>query len=293
MSEFLDSVIPAQPVEATLANPRSLVVLKDFKVGGTAISSWASLHRDTAWVDTEDGSGGMAGRPINVIRQAARLGISKVEFCLKLFKDLSLCNPPRFRFLIVDKVDSFETWADGWALADFRKTAIGNAREYKDITSMAEVPYIGWSKWEEKFNQLWTAARMSAPHVIFICSLRTASSKYGEHGADAGAGMVNSTDLDLQKRQRKIAVGDSDATGLLWRDEKSSDSANWLSFKSRERGAFTGNRIPRLEGTTIKLSWLDKDRKLVVDWDSLYKLPPAAKNEEPPATISQATSTNV
>lgn len=294
MSDFLDSVIPSQPVEATLLNPRALVIYKDMKVGASAISAWLSIHRKAVWLDCEDGSGAEANCGTNVIRKAAELKMTRVDFCLKLFRELAACNPPRHRFLIVDKVDAFEDWADGWAVADYKKTALGNAPKYKNLATMGEVEFCGWKFWAQKFNELWTAARMAAPYVIFICSLRTTGSKqYGEHGVDAAAGFVNSTDLDLGVRQRKIASGDSDAIGLMWRAD---DGANYLTFRTKERGSAVGNRIPRLEGTTIKLSWLDKDRKLVVDWDSLYKLPPVVKNGEPapaPATISQSTSTNV
>ena len=284
VSDFLDSVIPATPVATTLINPRSLVIYKDMKVGGSAIASWLSLHRNAVWLDCEDGSGGMPGRPVNVIREAPKRKsesddpiwkgrpMTRVEFCLKLFRELAACDPPRYQFLIVDKVDCFEDWADGWALAAYQNTIIG--RDFKGV-SMSELPFQGWTLWHDKFKVLWAAAKMAAPHVIFLCSLKTTKSKYGDHTQDAPQGILNATDLDLGTRQRKTAVGDSDAIGILIRKD---DGANYLSFRSKERDAFVGSRVQRLEGQTIKLSWLDKDRRLVVDWDALYL--PAARNGE-------------
>jgi len=272
VSDFLSSVIPAESVKATLVNPRSLVIYKDMKVGGSAIASWLSVHRNAVWLDCEDGSGGMAGRPVNVIRQAAALKMTKVDFVLKLFKELSQCDPPRHQFLVIDKVDEFETWADGWATACYKNTLIG-----KDFagSSVTEVPYQGWGMLHDKFKVLWAAAKMAAPNVIFLCSLKTTKSKYGDHTQDAPLGILNATDLDLGTRQRKTAVGDSDAIGILLRRD---DGANYLSFKSKERDAFVGSRVQRLEGQTIKLSWLDEKKNLVVDWDRLYL--PAARNGE-------------
>lgn len=276
MSDFLSKVIPSEPVAASLVNPRTLVLYKDLKIGASTLAAWLSVNKKAVWADLEQGSGGFPGRGVDVVRKAVELKMTCVAFFQTLCKEMAEANlkaltagqPLVYDYLVVDKLDQLETWAEGWATADYKNSIIG--RDFKEST-VAALPYIGWGKIHDKFALLWNAAKAAAPHVIFIGTAKTSgASKFGSHeGVEQG--VVCSTDLDLGTRQRKTAVGDSDATGLLYRDP---DGANYVSFVSRERGAFTGNRIPRLEGRKIKLSWFEKDdpkkERLRVDWGSLY-----------------------
>jgi hypothetical protein len=267
-TDFLSTVLPAAPVTASLTNPRSLVIYGDLKVGKSALASWLSLNEKALWVDLEDGSEALPGLKVNLVRQAIELKRKKVELFMQLCKDLAACKPPRFDYLIVDKIDKLEEWAEGWATADYKNSVVG--RSFGEST-IAALPYIGWTLWHEKFLELWNAAKAAAPYVIFLGSLKEGGSeKYGRHDS-AGQGLVASTDIDLGKKQRKTTVGDSDATALLWREP---DGANWLSFMCREKGAFTGNRIPRLEGRKFKLSWIERkegqEPRLMVDWKAIF-----------------------
>jgi hypothetical protein len=42
MSDFLNDIIPTESVPAAIDAARSIVIVKDFKIGGSAISSWLS-----------------------------------------------------------------------------------------------------------------------------------------------------------------------------------------------------------------------------------------------------------
>lgn len=251
MSDFLTSVLPIAPLTASLTNPRSLVIYSDLKVGKSALASWLSLHEGALWLDLEDGSEALPGMKVNVVRKALEQKRKKVEFFVQLCKELALCNPPKFKYVVVDKIDQLEVWAEGWATADYKNSVVG--RSFMEST-IAALPYIGWTLWHEKFLELWNAAKSAAPHVVFMGSLKEGGSeKWGKHDSAAQA-LVCSTDIDLGKKQRKTTVGDSDATALMWRENGTYE--NWLSFMSREKGAFTGNRIARLEGRKFKLSWI-------------------------------------
>lgn len=260
MSDFLSRVIPAQPLPATLINPRVLVIYKDLKVGSSTLAAWLSLNRNAVWLDLERGSGGFAGRPVDVMAKCMEMnpndfrkvsGRRWIDFYLMVCEEMSL-RKPLYDYLVVDKLDQLETWADEWAVKAYSNSVIGKGFAEPSIGMLEKG--AGWGYLHDKFQILWNAAKAAARYVIFIGTVKTAAGYYDKHEAQA-QGLVASTDLDLGKRQRKTAVGDGDATALMWREN---DGCNWVSFVSKERGAFTGNRIPRLEGTKFRLSWPGK-----------------------------------
>lgn len=260
MSDFLSRNIPQASVPATLVNPRTLVIYTDLKAGKSTISAWLSRNRRAVWADTENGSGGMPGRAVNIVERAAVEKLNKVDFYQRLCAELAAEQPAICDYFVTDKVDQLETWAEGWATADYKRTVLG--KDFKG-SSISEVPYVGWSLWHEKFLALWNAAKSAAPYAIFFGSLKQGGSdKFGKHDA-AKAGLACSFDLDLGTRQRKTAVGDSDATALMWREP---DGSNWLSFASREQGAFTGCRVPRLEGSRFRFSWIKSYGCCQAEW---------------------------
>jgi hypothetical protein len=100
MSTFLDDIIPTESIPAAIDAARSIVIVKDFKIGGSAISSWLSENRSALWLDYEDGSEALPGVKINVITKAKALGMKRIDFLLKLWGDLAAdwqSGNPRFQ----------------------------------------------------------------------------------------------------------------------------------------------------------------------------------------------------
>jgi hypothetical protein len=99
MSTFLDDIIPTESIPAAIDAARSIVIVKDFKIGGSAISSWLSENRSALWLDYEDGSEALPGVKINVIAKAKQMGMKRIDFLLKLWADLAAdwqSGTPRF-----------------------------------------------------------------------------------------------------------------------------------------------------------------------------------------------------
>jgi hypothetical protein len=171
MSTFLDDIIPTTSIPAAIDAARSIVIVKDFKIGGSAISSWLSENRSALWLDYEDGSEALPGVKINVIAKAKQMGMKRIDFLLKLWADLaadSQSGTPRFNYLIHDKINQLEDWAELWATAYYKQTIPG--KNFKG-NSVLELPEGGGYRFlREKFLDLWNAASVAAPRSIWWCS---------------------------------------------------------------------------------------------------------------------------
>jgi hypothetical protein len=266
MSDFLNSIIPSAPVAASVTEPRSLLIYSDFKVGKSQLASDLTMRAKALWLDYEDGSEGLPGVKINVIKQVNEINatrpennkLKRIDFLLQLWRELAAETPPRFDVIVHDKLDNLEEWATKWATAYYKSTVIGRNWTGDNVLELPEGS--GYSYLRDKFLELWNALMAASPRSILFTSLRM---KYVGK-ADT---MVESKDLDLCGKVRKIAAGFTDAPSYMWRDAQ---SANWLSFKTSEKGTFCGCRIPYLEGREIKISEKMSDGKVKVNWHEIY-----------------------
>lgn len=265
MSDFLSKILPVTAEPPKLAAPRTLLIYSDFKVGKSAISSWLQQNRRALWLDYEGGSlmypqgqsveGGVV---LDVPGAAKTAGMKRIDFLLKLWKELAEEPVPRFDYILHDKIDNLEEWAERWATAYYKNSIIGRNFNGSTVLELAEGG--GYLYLRERFLDLWNAALAAAPRQVFWATLRT---KYSGKGDT----LVDSKELDLTGKVRKIAAGFCDAPGYMWR---AADGSNRVSFKTAEKGTFCGNRFAYLEGQEIKLSWKDGEGKVIVDWKVLY-----------------------
>lgn len=266
MSSFLDSIIPSAPLAASVTEPRSLLIYSDFKVGKSQLASDLTMRAKALWLDYEDGSEGLPGVKINVMKKVNEINatrpennkLKRIDFLFQLWRELAAESPPRFDVIVHDKLDNLEEWATKWATAYYKNTVIGRNFTGDNVLELPEGG--GYMFLRDKFLELWNAMIAAAPRSIFFTSLRM---KYVGK-ADT---MVESKDLDLCGKVRKIVAGFTDAPSYMWRD---SQSANWLSFKTSEKGTFCGCRIPYLEGREIKISEKLADGKVKVNWHLIY-----------------------
>lgn len=262
MSDFLNSIIPSAPVAASISEPRSLLIYSDFKVGKSQLASDLSMRCKALWLDFEDGSEGLPGMKINVIQKVNELRktnpkLKRIDFLLQLWRELAACNPPRFDVIIHDKLDNLEEWATFWATEYYKNTIIGRNFTGNNVLELPEGG--GYMFLRDKFVELWNAMMSAAPRSILFTSLRM---KYvGKEST-----LVESKDLDLTGKVRKIAAGYTDAPAYMWRE----GNANWLSFQTAEKGTFCGCRIPSLEGRRIKISERLPDGTVKCYWEQIY-----------------------
>jgi hypothetical protein len=266
MSNFLDSILPAQSVPATITEPRSLLIYSDFKVGKSMLASDLSSRCKALWLDYESGSAALPGVKLDVIEKVRELqrtdpSLKRIAFLLKLWGDLAACNPPRYDVIIHDKLDNLEDWAVRYATAYYKNTVIG--RNFTGDTVLELPEGSGYSYLREKFLELWNAMIAAAPRSVFFTSLRM---KY----VGKGDNLVDTKDLDLTGKVRKIAAGFTDAPAYLRRVHENGVSTNYLSFKTAEAGTFCGCRVPWLEGKEIKISEKGADGVVKVYWEKIY-----------------------
>lgn len=283
MSAYLDSILPAEVVPASIDAARCLLIYSEYKTGKTAIGAWLSRNRKALWLDYEDGGEAVPGVKINVIKtvnainkaaydkaveEGKRLGIAprfprplgKLAFLKRLWKELAEEEPRRYDYLIHDKINQLEDWAEWAATETYCNSPIGAG--YPKNASVLELPNGGGYRYlRQEFLDIWNLAVVAAPRQIFWCSQKL---KFvgGENKS------FDAADLDLCGKVRAIAAGQSDAPAVMYREL---DGSNTISFMTNDPRAFCGCRVPRLEGKRFKLSWIDKETgELMVDWEKLY-----------------------
>ena len=274
MSTFLDQNLPTTPtgpLSGHQSNPRVVVIYGGYKIGKSVIASWISRNKKALWLDYEGGSAYVPGLKIDVMNQVGQLDkISpRINFLQKLWTELANESPKRYDYLIHDKLDNLEDWAEQWATGYYKSTVIGKNFGGGSVLELDKGG--GYEYLRQKFKALWTMATAAAPHTVFFASLR-------DKQIEKADSIVSSNDLDLTGKVRKITAGFADAVGFMYR---TSDGSNWLSFVTEEKGTFAGSRCPRLEGQRFRFSWKDKETgEIVVDWDRLF-VPTSATEENP------------
>jgi hypothetical protein len=95
--------------------------------------------------------------------------MTRIDFLLKLWADLAedwQSGTPRFAYLIHDKINQLEDWAELWATAYYKQTIPG--KNFKG-NSVLELPEGGGYRFlREKFLDLWNAASRRRPpqHLV-------------------------------------------------------------------------------------------------------------------------------
>lgn len=263
MSAFLDTILPSAPVAPTLSSPRTLLLYTDAKIGKTTTAALVSALYNGVLLDCEDGSEAMGGYRVNVIRKADAMGSTKVDLFLQICEELRMANPARADFVFIDKLDALRNWSERWATHDYKHSVIGSSFKEESILMLPK--FAGYAYLAEKFFKLFTAAASAAPHVIYFAGLRA---KYSEEARFAKTDVVTAADdINLTGALREQVVSFVDATGFLFRGK---DGANYVSFATKDQGAYAGCRISRIEGKTIKLSWKDASGALQVDWKAIF-----------------------
>jgi hypothetical protein len=280
VSDFLNSFLPQGTPNGQIEVPRKMIIYGGFKIGKTALCEWLARNKRALWLDCEDGSlcaepgwsvpG--AGTLINIPATLRKHNAGREEkdcvgptgFLQKLCSELAKEQPRRYDYVIADKLDTLEQWAERRATAYFKASPLGGGKN-AGIQSVLELDKGGgYGYLRDQFNEIWNWLGSAAPRVLMIASLKASQ-------IDKTISTVSSSELDLTGKVRKIAAGDADAVGFLFREK--SDGANYLSFVTNDTETFAGSRVRRLAEKRFKLSWLKPDGTVEVDWAKLYPEP--------------------
>jgi len=262
---LLDS-LPTGIEEGGVDNPKTLLIYGNYKIGKSAIAAWITREKRALWLDYESGGGCQEGLRVDVIKKVTELNrsnkekISRIQYIRELCEELGREETPRFDFIIHDKLDNLEEWAERWATAHYKDTVQGKNFEGDSVLELPKGS--GYLYLRQKFKAIWNSALGGSKYNIFFASMRD---KYIEKNSKE----VQIQDLALTGKVREISAGFADAIGYLYRG---SDGINYLSFCSANEGTFAGNRVPRLEGQRIPFSWIDKETgEVKVAFDEVYK----------------------
>lgn len=274
MNDFLSTFLPSAPPSDGIECPRKLIIYGTFGVGKTKLAEWLARNLKALWLDCEDGSlcegpgwsvpgaGTLLNIPAMLREKNAGLPEEKqvgpTGFLFKLCDELTKEHPRRYDYIVADKLDTLELWGERRATAYFKTTILG--KNFTGTSVLELDKGAGYGMLRDQFDQIWSKLASAAPRIVLLASLKASH-------ADKSISTVASVDLDLTGKVRKIAAGDADATGFLYREP---DGTNWISFVTDDKDKFVKNRIARLEGRRFKLSWKGPDGKLKVDWNQLF-----------------------
>ena len=259
----ITDLIPKESVDASTDNPKHLLLYGGFKLGKSSIASHISQHHTGLWLDYEDASDCHPGRKINVLARYRDLKkenpkITLIDFLEDLFSALS--ESQEFDFIIHDKLDNLEQFAEVWATRYYKSLAMG--KNFDGSTVLQLEKGAGYMYLREKFKAIWRMIMPATKHHIFLCSIKDKYIEKGGSGANA-----STDDIQLTGKIREIVCGTCDAIGFMYRQK---DGKNYVTFKTNDQGTFCGSRIKRLEGKKFPFSWLNSEGQLEVDLGQIY-----------------------
>jgi hypothetical protein len=269
-NSFLDLVLPQGIVPATVNYPRRLLMISEMKAGKSSIAAWLSRNRKALWIDYEEEDAGdcLAGHKVSVpgkVRELAEKGVKmkKLDFCFKLWSDLALENPRRYDYVIHDKVDTLEDWAERWATALYKKSTIGGNFGGDSVLELPDG--AGYQYLRKRFLEVWNAAIAAAPVSVFMGTVRE------NRKTDKLGNTMTVEHIDLDGRCRKIAWGQADGPCRLYKNP--ADGSRWLTFNSGTNNPHVGCRFGHLDGQEIEIARMREPGKpdsLEVFWGRIY-----------------------
>lgn len=164
--------------------------------------------------------------------------------------------------LVLDMVNDLESWCEDWATAEYKSGLQG--KDFEGSTVLALPKGLGYALIRQKFEILWRhLLRCVRPdgEILLLCHQRDAK-------MEKTAQVSESEDLDMTGKLRRILASHCAAIGYLWRTPENHVK---VTFQTRNSDAMVGCRVPRLEGNTYVLSWLDPASGCYAHgWEQIY-----------------------
>lgn len=138
--------LPKEVIEVELKSPRRVVIFAQTKTGKTQA---VSALPNSLLIDTEDGSGFVSARKINVKKEAKKQGTNSLVIIQQIGQRLDEYYKEHgkypYDYLIVDTMTGLEESARVYATILYKNTPIGKSFGGTDV--VAELPNGGGQSW--------------------------------------------------------------------------------------------------------------------------------------------------
>ena len=243
-------VLPTTPVAATVTKPKNLITYAKPKIGKTS----ALIQLDNALlIDLEDGSDYVSGLKIKAhnVADIRRIGDAIIA-----------ANRP-YKYIIIDTITALEEMCIPLAEETYSHTAIGKSwftkgkLEYGSIINLPNGAGYFWLR--NAFDKVIGFIKQLAPYIVFVGHVK-------DIFLEKAGVEVNSLDLDLTGKLKRIMATDSDSIGYMYRR----GNKNFISFITSDEIS-CGSRSNHLRNKDVLISELMEDGTLVTHWDEIYK----------------------
>jgi len=246
--------LPLKPVEATVVNPKRLVVYSKPKAGKT---SALALLENNLILDFEKGSDYVT---------ALKLKVNSLTELNEIGEEIKKAGKP-YKYITVDTVTAIEDMCVSYAGTLYRDTAMGSKwGRYSDGTvdptaNVLKLPNgAGYLYLREAFFKVLDYIETLIPDdgsLILLGHLK-------DKNIETNGKEVSSVDLDLTGKIKSIVCAKADAIGLLSRKKNQVT----INFKTSDE-ITCGARPEHLKNQEIVITELI-DNKLVGNWDKIF-----------------------
>jgi hypothetical protein len=252
-------ILPTKRVKAQTQSPKNLIIFSKPKVGKSALL--AGLD-NCLLIDTEEGSDFL---------EAMRVKASSWEDIQKIGNAIKESNH-KYDYIALDTITALETMCLPYAEVLYARQPIGKNWFKKDkdgnldvmsgknmYGSIINLPNgQGYGYLRQAFFKIIDYVKTFSPRVILVGHVKDIV--LDKDGSD-----VNSMELDLTGKIKRIISSQSDAIGYLYRK----GNQNILSFKTADT-VTCGARSQHLRNKEIVISEMDEEGTLTTYWDKVY-----------------------
>lgn len=249
LKSIVTITLPMEPTPPLETSPKELIIFGKPKVGKTSLLS--NLPKCLI-LDFEDGSDYISGMKLK-IDSIAQLRLVGNEIKKQKYP---------YQYIVVDTVTALENMCINYAEDIYAATVTGKnwftegKPKYKTIINMPQGAGYQWLR--TAYEKVLNYIRTLAPRIILIGHVKDIMLE--KNGTE-----VNSMDLDLTGKIKRITASNSDAIGYLYRK----GNKNFISFKTSDEVS-CGARPTHLKNAEFVISELKEDGTLITYWDHIY-----------------------
>jgi len=244
-------ILPKSPVAASTTNPKNLIIFSKPKVGKT--SNLAQL-KDSLILDFEEGSDFV---------EAYKIKVNSIKELKEIGETIKNESYP-YKYIVIDTITELEKMCIPYAETLYSKTAPGknwfNPGGGKEL--YGNILYMpngaGYGPYRDAFMKVLDYVNTLADRIILLGHVK--DSYLEKNGTQ-----VDSLDLDLTGKLKRMTAAKSDAIGYLYRK----GDTNILSFKTKDTVS-CGARSSHLSNAEIVLSEKDENGNLITHWDRVF-----------------------
>jgi len=241
--------LPTEIVKAVHKSPKNLILIAKPKVGKTTL---LSKLENCLILDLEDGSD-----YVDAMKVKAR-SIKDI----KAIGDQIKASGYPYDIIAVDTITALEDMCIPYAEDLYAKSPGGknwfteNKAKYGNILNLPNGSGYAWLR--EAFTKLTDYIKTWAPKVILVGHIKDIL-------LDKNGSEINSIEIDLTGKLKRICTSQSDAIGYLYRK----GTKNVISFKTSDSVA-CGARPEHLRNQEFVISEYNDQDEYVTHWDQVY-----------------------